>query len=133
MAKENVKKATVKKEVVVDEKEDNKEEDFLDEKKSAKKVNKENGEKSLFSKIMNIVLWIILLAWMAIVLIDYFRVTNEKDAVFCLSKHTTKYDDGNVKVCTGLGYKVYNYNRDSFKAIEFGPFWIKDRTADSDN
>ena len=28
----------------------------------------------------------------------------------------------------GLGYKVYNYKRESYRAIEFGPFWSKDRS-----
>ena len=32
--------------------------------------------------------------------------------------------------CTGLGYKIYHYERDSYKGIEYGPFWSKDRSAD---
>ena len=48
--------------------------------------------------------------------------------MFCIKKGTTKYDDGEVKWCLGAGYKIYDYNRTSFKAIEFGPFWSKDRS-----
>ncbi|MBO5375519.1 MAG: hypothetical protein J6A52_01550 [Bacilli bacterium] len=115
------------------------EEDFFDEKpkkkKKEEKTEKEvvyvEKEKSLFSRILNIVLWIILLAWMALVLVDYFKVRDEKDPIFCwFNNHTTTYENGTVTECTGLGYKVIRYNREDFKAIEFGPFWISDRTAE---
>lgn len=48
--------------------------------------------------------------------------------MFCLNKKTITYDDGNVYVCTGLGYKIYNYQRKSFTAIQYGPLWSKDRS-----
>ena len=93
-----------------------------------KEEKKEKEGKSLFSKIMNIVLWILLLGWMGICLFDFYNVTNEKEPKFCIKKETTEYEDGTVDSCLGLGYKVYNYNRDSYTAIEFGPFWAKDRS-----
>ena len=105
------------------------EEDFLDEKKSKRNLKKEYGEKSTFQKVANIVLWIILLLWMGICLIDFINVHNEDDPRFCIKSGTTQYDDGDVKWCLGLGYKIYNYNRASFNAIEFGPFWSKDRSV----
>ena len=113
-------KTTVKKEV----KEEVKEENFLDE-----KPKREKGE-STFNKIMNVILWIVLFAWMAICLIDFYNTHQEKEPMFCLKKEVTKYDDGQVRSCLGLGYKVFHYERSSFKAIEFGPFWSKDRTAE---
>ena len=107
------------------------EEDFYDEKKKTKKevvyVEKKPG---IISRIINIIFWLILFAWMAIVLVDYFKVRDEKEPIFCwFNEQTHEYENGTVKECTGLGYKVINYNREDFKAIEFGPFWIKDRTA----
>ena len=93
--------------------------DFKDEKKD---------KKNIFIKILDILLWIILIGWMAIVFMDYYRVTNEKEPKFCIKEETIQYEDGTVESCTGLGYKVYEYNRDSFDAIEFGPFWAKDRS-----
>ena len=93
--------------------------DFKDEKKD---------KKNIFIKILDILLWIILIGWMAIVFMDYYRVTNEKEPKFCIKQETIQYEDGTVESCTGLGYKVYEYNRDSFDAIEFGPFWAKDRS-----
>lgn len=84
--------------------------------------------KRVLIKIFDILLWIILIGWMAIVLHDYIKVTNEKDPKFCLKEETIQYEDGTVKSCTGLGYKSYEYNRESYKGIEFGPFWAKDRS-----
>lgn len=118
MAKNNVK--TTKKGA---KKVTKKEEKFLDEKPKMEK------EESTFNKIMNVILWIVLFVWMAICLIDFYNTTQEKEPIFCLKKETTKYDDGNVKSCLGLGYKVYHYNRKRLKAIEFGPFWSKDRSV----
>ena len=95
----------------------------------SKKKNREG--KSVFSRIMNIVLWVILLGWMAICLTDFYNVSKEKEPMFCIKTETTTYDDGTVDMCLGLGYKVYNYKRTSYTAIEFGPFWTTDRSAET--
>lgn len=100
--------------------------------KEEKKNNRKDGERSLAGKIINIVLWVIVLGWMAVCITDFLKVQNEKDPIFCLKKETVKYSDGNVSVCTGLGYKTYNYNRSCFKAIQFGPFWTKDASIEND-
>ena len=91
-------------------------EDFYDEKpKKKKEVVYKEKEPSLISKILNIVLWVILFAWMAIVLVDYFQVRNEKEPKFCwFNDKTTQYENGTVEECTGLGYKVINYYREDF-------------------
>lgn len=101
------------------------------EKIKKKKAEKDNEDKKrLISRIVNIVLWVILFAWMALVFVDFLHVKNEEEPQFCMwNKKTTQYSDGKVTECTGLGYKVINYKREDFNAIEFGPFWIKDRTA----
>ena len=70
---------------------------------------------------------------MGICLIDFYNTHEEKDPMFCLKKETITYDDGNVYSCTGLGYKIYNYKRKSFTAIEYGPFWSKDRSNQESN
>lgn len=109
-------------------------ENFLDDKKLTKKLNKEEKDgKSLFSRIMNVVLWIVLFIWMGVCLIDFYNVHQEKEPMFCIKTGTNEYEDGNVDWCLGAGYKIYHYNRKSFKAIEFGPFWSKDRTAEEEN
>lgn len=105
---------------------------IMDEKMTEKELKKQYGEKSTFHKVMNIVLWILLLAWMLVVLVDFYNVSKEKEPIFCIDKNTTEYDDGDVNSCLGLGYKVYRYERSCFSAIEFGPFWGKDRSLDEE-
>ena len=70
---------------------------------------------------------------MVLVFADFIRVHNEKKPMFCWNEKVTEYDNGKVTQCIGLGYKVINYDRSDFKAIEFGPFWIKDRTAEKED
>jgi hypothetical protein len=109
-------------------------EEFLDEKVSKKKLEKKDKEeKSMFQRVMNVILWIVLFAWMAVCLIDFYKVHQKQDPIFCFKKDVTHYNDGDVKWCLGPGYKVFQYNRKSFQAIEFGPFWSKDRSAEEEN
>lgn len=95
-------------------------EDFKD----VKKANKKNP----VLKVISIILWLLILAWLVVVIFDFYKVSQEEDPVFCISKETITYDDGTVDLCTGLGYKVYNYHRSSISGYEFGPFWIEERT-----
>lgn len=107
-------------------------------KKEPKKEKKEElseefvdkKEKSKFSKIMNVILWIILIAWMGACLFDFFNTKKGNAPTFCISKTTKTYSDGTTTTCVGPGYKVYNYKRDSIKAVEFGPLWGKERLSD---
>ena len=86
-----------------------------------KKVNK--------GDIIKIVILSLVIIWIIIFFIDYFRVRQAKMPIFCLTENTKEYEDGTVYSCTGLGYKMYKYDRDSIDAsIEFGPFFIKERT-----
>lgn len=100
-------------------------------KEMVKQEKKNQQEKSLFQRILNIVLWVVVLAWMAICVVDFIKVQNEKDPIFCLKKTSIKTGTGSAKVCTGLGYKVYNYDcatksgKNYSGAVEFGPFWTK--------
>ncbi len=98
-----------------------------------KPEKKAKDEKGTVKKVINVVLWVILFAWMAIVLVDYYKTTKEEKPVFCfINNKTTTYDDGTVDSCMGLGYKIYNYNRKSYKAIQFGPFWISEHNPEKD-
>ncbi len=103
-----------------------------EEKKNLVKQEKKNkrGERTLFGKIVNVILWVVVLGWMALCVIDFIKVQNEKDPIFCIKKTTIKSGTGTAEVCTGLGYKVYNYHCSNNKhnyngATEFGPFWTK--------
>ena len=81
------------------------------------------------SDVIKVVLLAIIIIWIIIFFIDYFRARQSKTPLFCISEETKEYDDGTVYSCTGLGYKMYKYNRSSVDAtVEFGPFFIKERT-----
>lgn len=90
-----------------------------------KKENKGKKKRHIFSKIFTLFIWIIVIAWIGIIAIDYLNTVNEKELQFCLEKEVIEYDDGSVSICKGLGYKSIRYKRTSIDAIEFGPFWIK--------
>lgn len=83
--------------------------------------------KSNISKVLNIIFTVIFIVWVIMLLIDYLNVSKHKEATFCISHELKKYTDGSVEICNGLGYKVYKYNRDNYKAIEFGPFWLEEK------
>ena len=102
-----------------------------EEKKEEKEefFNEKKSKKSLFNRIMNVVLWVVLFVWMGICLVDFFLTVNDKAPKMCLKQERITYSDGYVDKCTGLGYKVFNYRRASFSGNQYGPFWIKDRSA----
>ena len=106
-----------------------KDEELFDDEKEKKSLKKDE-KKSLFSRIVNVILWIVLIVWMGICLVDFYKTHKEEEPMFCLKKETTKYSDGTVDSCLGLGYKIYHYKRTSFNGIEYGPFWSKDRSAE---
>ena len=79
----------------------------------------------MVKKILNIAFWVIIVLLLAVWAFDFIRVQSEKEPVFCLNKKVIKYDDGEVKQCTGLGYKIYEYDRASIDIkLQFAPFFI---------
>lgn len=98
------------------------------EKEMDTSLAEENKEewKEIGRKIWDIVFWVVFAAIALTWVVDFFRVSDRKDPMFCLSKKTHTFEDGTVEQCTGLGYKVYEYNRASLDSgIQFGPFFIK--------
>lgn len=81
---------------------------------------------STFNKIMNVILWIIVLVWIGICVTDYVLTLNDKSPVFCIKEQTKTYDDGTVYQCTGLGYKYFEYNRRSYNAKQFANIFVKE-------
>lgn len=85
--------------------------------------------KSNRSTIIKIVILGLIITWIIIFFVDYCRARNSKTPLICLKEVTKTYDDGTVYSCTSLGYKMYKYDRESIpNSIEFGPFFIKERT-----
>ncbi len=81
------------------------------------------------SNIIKIIVLAVIVTWIIIFFVDYFRARNMKKPLICLNETTKTYDDGTVYSCTSLGYKMYKYDRESIpESVEFGPFFIKERT-----
>ena len=79
--------------------------------------------------IIKVIVLALVIIWIIIFFIDYFRARQSKTPIFFFFFETKEDDDGTVYSCTGLGYKMYKYDRSSINAsIEFGPFFIKERT-----
>lgn len=85
-------------------------------------------KKAKVFNILKIVVIVILAAWVLTIIIDYVRTVNGNNPMFCIHEETKTYPDGTTYICTGLGYKMYRYERD-FNAVEFGPFFTKERTS----
>lgn len=108
-----------------------------------------NNKVKLGIKIAFLVLVII---WMGIVITDYFRAKGGDNPKFCISEEYHVYNENGNLIknyskqefdalpeseksemlhtyqCTGLGYKFFRYKRE-FNAIEFGPFFTKERLS----
>ena len=69
----------------------------------------------------------LIVGWIVIILIDYINARKERTPYFCLKTEVKEYSDGKTTICTGLGYKIYDYNRQSINAIEFGPLFTKEK------
>ena len=81
--------------------------------------------RSLPLKIFDVVFWGCFVILMSVWLTDFFRVKANKKPVFCLSEKTHQFEDGTVNECVGLGYKVYEYHRQSLNnAYQFSPFFV---------
>ncbi len=87
----------------------------------------------MLRKILSTAFVILLVAWLSIILVDFLKVKEYKDPIFCIKKQTVKHTDNRkTEICTGLGYKVQNYYEDNkHVATEFGPFFIDDRYAEN--
>lgn len=107
--------------------------------------------------VVKILILVLIVAWIGILVMDYFNAKNNNDMKFCLSESVYVYSETGEKEtrdgkdfkesdyeglsytyeCKGLGYKVYRYNRTDtnppFKAVEFGPFFIKERQSLNNN
>ncbi len=82
--------------------------------------------KEVAIKIWDVVFWVLFAILACVWIVDFFRVKAEKQPMFCVSKETIEFEDGDVDKCVGLGYTVYEYNRESLDSgIQFGPFFIK--------
>ena len=85
--------------------------------------------KKVLILILKFMILAFLFLWIVAIFVDYFRVKQNKNLMFCLTETEKIYEDGTTYICNGLGYKIIRYNRDCLTATEFGPFLIKERTC----
>lgn len=85
----------------------------------------EEDKKSIGRIIFDVVFWVLISVLAIVWLTDFIKIQNNKEPVFCLAKKTYEFDDGVVEECKGLGYKIFDYKRDSIEAHQFGPLFIK--------
>ncbi len=121
------------KQVEEDEKQEDNREKVLEEEKNEQEekienLKEDNKKKNRFYNICYIIVFGLLFIWLGIWFTEYKNITDGNDPKFCLKTDVVEYDDGTVDICTGIGYKVINYKRESYKALEIGPFWIKERS-----
>ncbi len=79
--------------------------------------------------VLKVLMILLIIAWITIIFVDFFRTKSEKNPMFCISEKTIKYNDGETYECVGLGYKMYRYNR-ACSGIQFGPFFMKELTIE---
>ena len=95
-------------------------------------LDKKKG--SVLANIMKILFILLFVGWAYIVYSDYSLVkTGDKPKYCFFDKKVYEYPDGSIKSCTGLGYKVVNYEKDGTEKIrvsEFVPIWIKTKSLD---
>lgn len=94
-------------------------------KKNSEVIDVKPEKRKVGKLIFDIVFWVGLTLLAAIWLTDFIKIQNEKEPIFCLVQKTHEFEDGTVDECVGLGYKIYEYNRDSISnARQFSPFFI---------
>ena len=87
----------------------------------------------VIKKIISILFTLVLIAYISLIVIDFLRCgQKDKDGnvqkpLIVIKETTYNYDDGTATEYMSLGYKYVEYNRNSLRAYEFGPFWVKIR------
>lgn len=85
----------------------------------------------IFQKIISILFSIIIICWISLLVFDFIRCGQKdkngsvKKPLIVVKKVVYSFDDGNATEYMSLGYKYIEYNRSSYVAYEFGPFWLK--------
>ncbi len=74
-----------------------------------------------------LLLAVIILLWVGLIIVEYTRYRDEKPMLVLLKEDKIFYDDGEVIVDYGLGYKSITYNRSNLKGREFGHIFISVR------
>lgn len=90
---------------------------------------KEKKKESLVSKIIWTVVLVLAFIWAGLFFFEYLTVKKGNEPHICVVREERDHIDGSVSVCKGLGWVVYDYDREAIQGQEFGPFWIPERES----
>lgn len=77
--------------------------------------------------IIKAIVILLVVIWMGLILVEYFRHQDNAPMLVVLKEEKITYEDGNVYVYWGLGYKAIIYERTSIYGKEFGHIFTKVR------
>lgn len=85
--------------------------------------------KKILLTIIKILVIVLLITWMILFLVDYFRAKDGTKPLVCLNESTVEVDEGTYYSCTSFGYKYFEYRLNAGGSkIGFGPSFIKNET-----
>lgn len=70
---------------------------------------------------------LLVVAWMGLIIVEYFRYQDNEPMLVVLKEERKTYEDGNVYIYWGLGYKSITYERTSLYGKEFGHIFTRVR------
>ena len=87
-------------------------------------INIGDTMKKTLGIILKVFVITLVAAWMGLIITEFVRYKQNKPMLVVSSEKTLNYDDGNVTVYYGLGYKEIIYERTSLYGKEFGHIFI---------
>ena len=78
--------------------------------------------------IFNIVFWVAFVGLLILWITEIVIAKNGKDPILCFNEKIHQFDDGTVRECHGIGYKTFEYHRESINITrQFGAFFVEMR------
>lgn len=68
---------------------------------------------------------ILIVLWMILFVVDYFRARQELKPLICLNEKTVELTNGSYYQCISFGYKYYVYQKDGEKLVGLGASFVK--------
>ena len=82
--------------------------------------------KSKIITILKVLVLVVIIAWMVLFVVDYFRARGGEKPLVCLSESTKTNSKGTYYQCVSLGYKYFEYDgSDRLPGYGFGAAFIK--------
>lgn len=70
--------------------------------------------------LLKSLLILVVILWVGLIFVEYFRYQDNEPMLVVLHEEKISYEDGNVYVYWGLGYKAITYERTSLYGKQFG-------------